>query len=131
MGWITDLLKEIPSAARYKSELEQLETANAVLQSKLKAAEEKIRNLEKQLSDRHSQHLDETAVQILACIADHPECTTETLAQHLGLHLEKIRYYRDELTQHSYVDYGFTGMDEEYYQLTPKSRKALNDRQLL
>ena len=25
MGWIADLLKEIPSAARYKSELEAIE----------------------------------------------------------------------------------------------------------
>lgn len=33
MGWIADLLKEIPSAARYKSELEAMETENASLKS--------------------------------------------------------------------------------------------------
>lgn len=138
MGWITDLLKEIPSAARYKAELEQLasehgilKSENAVLQSKLKAAEEKIRNLEEQLSDRHSQHLNETAVQILLFVVDSPDCTTETLAQHLELRPEKIRYYRDELTQHRYLDYGLTWDDREYYQLTPKGRKMLNDKQLL
>jgi DNA-binding MarR family transcriptional regulator len=138
MGWITDLLKEIPSAARYKSELEQLESEhgilkseNTVLQSQLKAAEEKIRNLEEQLSDQHSQYLDETAVKILTFIAHYPDCTTETLAQHLGLHSEKVLYYRDELTQQGYFNHGLTWDDQEYYQLTPKGRKILNDRQLL
>ncbi|OGP51311.1 MAG: hypothetical protein A2Y79_03810 [Deltaproteobacteria bacterium RBG_13_43_22] len=60
MGWIADLLKEIPSAARYKFELEQLEnenlslkTENGVLQAKLLAAEEKIKELEKRISDSH------------------------------------------------------------------------------
>ena len=32
MGWIADLLKEIPSAARYKAELETMEKENGLLQ---------------------------------------------------------------------------------------------------
>ena len=65
MGWIADLLKEIPSAARYKFELEQLasehsvlKSENGVLQTKLLAAEEKIQRLEKKIKDfHHSQPL--------------------------------------------------------------------------
>ena len=35
MGWIADLLSEIPSAARYKIQLEQLETENVVLKEQV------------------------------------------------------------------------------------------------
>ena len=35
MGWITDLLKEIPSAARYKSELEAMEKENTTLKAQI------------------------------------------------------------------------------------------------
>jgi len=45
MGWLADLLKEIPSAARYKAELEQLTSEHAALKeenTKLKAALEAI-----------------------------------------------------------------------------------------
>lgn len=31
MGWLADLLKEIPSAARYKAELEELAAEHAAL----------------------------------------------------------------------------------------------------
>ena len=33
MGWLADLLKEIPSAARYKSELEELASEHDALKS--------------------------------------------------------------------------------------------------
>ncbi|MGD9162747.1 MAG: hypothetical protein PVG39_30355 [Desulfobacteraceae bacterium] len=52
MGWIADLLSEIPSAAKYKIQLEQLSTENESLKAKLEACEknldranEEIRNL--------------------------------------------------------------------------------------
>lgn len=62
MGWVADLLKEIPSAARYKSDLEKLASdhevlksenvalkdENTTLKSELHAAKEEIRNLEEQ-----------------------------------------------------------------------------------
>lgn len=35
MGWIADLLSEIPSAARYKIQLEQLETENVTLKEQV------------------------------------------------------------------------------------------------
>lgn len=52
MGWIADLLKEVPSAARYKAELDKLasdcdavKSENAALKSRLQAVEEENRNL--------------------------------------------------------------------------------------
>jgi DNA-binding MarR family transcriptional regulator len=138
MGWITDLLKEIPSAARYKAELEKLEaehsilkSENTVLQSKLKTAEEKIGALEQKLSDRHTQDLPEIEVQMLTFIADTTDCTTDDLATHLRVSPQKILRHKDRLVELRYVDYGLTALDEEYYQLTPESRKLLDDKGIL
>lgn len=54
MGWLTDLLKEIPSTALYKSKLEQLASEHAILksenrdlQAKLVEAQKRIEQLEK------------------------------------------------------------------------------------
>jgi len=138
MGWITDLLKEIPSAARYKAELEKLESEysilkseNTVLQSKLQAAEEEIGTLEQKLSDRHNQDLPEIEVQMLTFIADTADCTTDDLAAHLEVSPQKILRHKDRLVELHYLDYGLTAMDEEYYQLTPEGRKLLDDKGLL
>ena len=46
MGWISDLLKEIPSAARYKSELEAMEKKNAELKSEVAMLREEIQRRE-------------------------------------------------------------------------------------
>ena len=70
MGWIADLLKEIPSAARYKSELEALATKaeNADVASQQREAEYaagiqtlqgQICSLEEQLASQHRQHAGE------------------------------------------------------------------------
>lgn len=48
MGWVADLLKEIPSAARYKSELEAMEKENITLKAEiavLKAENENLRQV--------------------------------------------------------------------------------------
>ena len=58
MGWLADLLKEIPSAARYRTELEKLTSEHKSLESKLTAAEAKIRELEGKLSARQGKRLD-------------------------------------------------------------------------
>jgi len=120
-GEITDL----------KKKYSLLETENQNLRLDLGKAKEQIRDLEEQLSNRHSEALDKIATQILLLVADHPDCTTEALAHHLKLHPEKVLYYRDELTQQGYLDYGLTWDDQEYYQLTPKGRKTLSNSQLL
>ena len=61
MGWIADLLQEIPSAARYKSELEALaakeknnETLIENLQSEVADQRKEIERLKKELEDCRS-----------------------------------------------------------------------------
>jgi hypothetical protein len=51
MGWITDLLKEIPSAARYKSELEQMESENERLRHQVKVLESENSKLKQKVAE--------------------------------------------------------------------------------
>lgn len=52
MGWIADLLKEIPSAARYKSELEAMERENAQLKQKVSVLESENKDLRQEIQRR-------------------------------------------------------------------------------
>lgn len=113
MGWIADLLKEIPSAARYKSELEQLESEHeiaqrkiadleaekSILQTKLTTAEEKIRNLEEQLSTRSGDRLEPLKERILNLLVSRPHLTSPLIAQELKTNPETIKFHLEEMKQ--------------------------------
>lgn len=113
MGWIADLLKEIPSAARYKAELEQLESEHevaqrkitdleaekTVLQAKLAAAEEKIGNLEAQLSTGSGDRLEAIKERILCLLVSRPHLTSPLIAQELQTNPETIKFHLEELKQ--------------------------------
>lgn len=79
MGWIADLLKEIPSAARYKSELEAMEKENAALKAKVSVLEAENVNLRQEIQRRddivqkeksHGSHLEEVREKILIFVAN-------------------------------------------------------------
>lgn len=53
MGWIADLLKEIPSAARYKAELEAMEKENVLLKQKVSSLESDNKNLRQEIQRRN------------------------------------------------------------------------------
>ena len=75
MGWIADLLKEIPSAARYKSELEAMEKENASLKSEVTKLRQELQRrddiVEKEKS--HSDRLEEVKEKILVALTQHEE----------------------------------------------------------
>ena len=53
MGWIADLLKEIPSAARYKAELETMEKENILLKQQVRSLEFDNKNLRQEIQRRN------------------------------------------------------------------------------
>jgi predicted HTH transcriptional regulator len=107
MGWIADLLKEIPSAARYKSELETMEKSLAECQLAKKQLESENVNLRQEIQRRddviqteksHGSRLDEVREKILLTVAQNEDATTQKIAQISGVteliaefHLEELR----------------------------------------
>lgn len=137
MGWVADLLKEIPSAARYKAELEEMASENETLLSKLKAAEEKIRDLEAQLlpplrdgTDRDFTDEQLNTLQEVANSEDGLFANEETAAR-LQLHPQRLKHVMEGLEErkllsplHNYV-YGTS------WRLTKAGRAFLVESGLL
>jgi len=137
VGWIADLLKEIPSAARYKSDLEVLESEhaalkseNAVLQSKIEAAQEKVRQLEKEIQG-DTGNLPEIREKFLSALA-HGALDTNDLAKQLGIGTEAVRFHAEEMVESKLIEGpSRPGMGLEFWSLEQKGRKYLMARGLL
>ena len=106
MGWIADLLQEIPSAARYKSELEamekkvvSLEAENANLRQEIQRRDDAIQK-EKSQSDR----LEEVREKLLQLLASQTRrITASQAAQALKIGEQLATYHLTEMEKNHLV----------------------------
>lgn len=106
MGLIADLLKEIPSAARYKAELEAMEKENVSLKSQISILRAENDNLQEEIRRRddivkekesHDKRLDDVKHNLLALLAQGSKSEEEITAaaglsaQALCFHIEDHR----------------------------------------
>lgn len=101
MGLIADLLKEIPSAARYKAELESMEKKVVALESENKALREEIQRRDDviQKERSHGQRLEEIREQMLALIAKQEGITETAIAAELNINSQLARFHLQELSK--------------------------------
>ena len=128
MGWIADLLKEIPSAARYKAELEEMEKENATLKAEKKKLAAEIEASRKQLSELKGQAggLPQDAENILAFIAENERVTAGHVAHALKLSQGVTDMHIEDLMNSNHIDGSFAfGEDPEYY-LAQAGRRYLH-----
>lgn len=106
MGWIADLLKEIPSAARYKSELEAMEKENASLKSEVSKLRQEIQRrddiVEKEKS--HSDRLEEVREKILVALTQHEELEAEQISRLLNIGSQLATFHLEELKNSDMVN---------------------------
>lgn len=104
MGWVADLLKEIPSAARYKAELDALEEENVAIKSQTKILELEISLLRQEIKRRddviqkqesHDNRLGDVKEKILLAIASGIP-TVEKLAGDVCLPEQAIRFHLED-----------------------------------
>lgn len=137
MGWIADLLQEVPSAARYKAELEKLESDhevlkadNAHLRAELDAAKLEIDEL-KQAKEVHGSDRPEIETQMLALIAMHTAMSAGEIAAATGQGTEAAQFHLDELFEARFVKSG-QGQDyETVWGLNHEGRRYLIERGLM
>ena len=117
MGWTADLLKEIPSAARYKSELEAMEKSLSECQLANKKLELDNINLRQEIQRRddviqneksHGERLDEVREKILLAVAKSDDATNQQISQISGAseliatyHLGELRKTKMVSVQHT------------------------------
>jgi DNA-binding transcriptional ArsR family regulator len=106
MGWIADLLKEIPSAARYKAELEAMERENAELNSQIQLCQTEAENLRQEIQRRddiiqkyesHKNLLDEPKLKILKLLFKKSKLQTQQVAQALSMELQIAEFHLTDL----------------------------------
>lgn len=100
MGWIADLLKEIPSAARYKAELESMEKKVIALESENKNLREEIQRRDDVIQRENSpgQRLEEIREKMLALIAKQEGITETAIAAALNITAQLARFHLQELS---------------------------------
>lgn len=105
MGLIADLLKEIPSAARYKAELESMEKKVVALESENKALREEIQQRDDviQKERSHGQRLEEIREQMLALIAKQEGITETAIAAELNINSQLARFHLQELSKSGFA----------------------------
>ena len=133
MGWIADLLKEIPSAARYKAELEEMEKENASLKAANSALKSERDALRKEV-EKHKPgggELSEEAEKVLVFVAGHEYATASQIAQSLSMTKGRVDLHLDDLTTSQHIEASYAvGQEPEYY-LQQTGRRYLNAKGLL
>jgi len=116
MGWIADLLKEIPSAARYKSELEAMERENVQLKTQIQVCQSEVEKLRQEIQRRdnviqkeksHDNLLEEIKVNILLFMSKHEETYVHNIAQSLNVGLQVAQFHLEELQDTDFVNSSF------------------------
>ena len=102
MGWIADLLKEIPSAARYKAELEELEREHAEAKAEVARLQLRVADLESQLrsltpAPGRATTLDPTQQQLLVYVGKNAGATSDAIARACDLNVEVANFHLQEL----------------------------------
>jgi len=133
MGWIADLLQEIPSAARYKVELERMEAENASLKAdntRLAQEVETLRRTEQERRGREAQ-LPQDAERILVYISQNDRAVAPQVAGALHLSAGVVEMHLEDLMESEHINASyFTNGETEYY-LEQPGRRYLHAKELL
>lgn len=120
MGWIVDLLSEVPLSAVLREKVSQLESKytaleaeNKILKSengdlrlKLDDARREIERLKKQAEENLVHGLDRSEIEtrILTLIAAHSALESEQIRASLGQHPETTKFHLDELRKAHFIE---------------------------
>lgn len=149
MGWIADLLSEIPSAARYKIQLEQLETDNVALKeqvntlkSSLDKATEEINRLNlliQGFKEKNQNKYNEVTENVIKLFFNAGrELPVNYISSTLGIDINTALYHFDILLKDNLITQTMAGSesswtgtsDPDMFDLTPEGRKYVIENNL-
>ena len=137
MGWLADLLKEIPSAARYKAELEQLASEHAALKSKnevltsqLEAAQREIKRLSPPSDNKRHSDRPQMEHRILVLLSTVDSMRDDELIRKLGIGQKLADHHVGELVRADMIDTEATYDNHSHWELTNDGLAYLAERGL-
>jgi len=133
MGWIADLLKEIPSAARYKAELETMKEENASLKLQVSDLRQEIqrRDDEVQKEKSHGQRLEEVREKILLLLAKSGGSTVTEISKSINIEVQLAKFHLNELLATEFVHHPAPYAASERWGIEQEGRRYLVSHGLL
>ncbi|AFS53858.1 hypothetical protein [Leptospirillum ferriphilum] len=128
MGWIADLLKEIPSAAKFKADLEDMEKENKNLKEKNQDLMRKLNLAERELEKEKSftNKLDPLADEVLRFLISVDEAQASQIASRLNKSKVIIEMHLSDLNEREHIGVRHVLSEEPIYFLKQKGRKYLH-----
>jgi hypothetical protein len=129
MGWITDLLKEIPSAARYKYELETMEKENTALKAQVDILKTENANLRQEIQRRddviqkekaHDLSLYEIGQKMVFYLKNNPRSSIKEISSSTGIPIQSVRDLLEEYAVNGDAECSFdSATSDPLWTLTP------------
>lgn len=104
---------------------EKLQSENATLRLDLEKAQEKIRNLEEKLVERHGQHLEEIREKLLQLLVAHSEVTSQQIASAIGKSSELVTFHLTEMENAKLVHGSYYAEGETEWSIAQGGRAYL------
>ena len=132
MGFILDIIKDIPVNAVLRDKLQQLEKKYEELEAEntqLKDENQRLKIKVKKLTS--SDELCENEVNILKLLSSRPKADAIIIAGLLGLSLTKTKYYLEKMKKQYVYSHDYTNEKPSQYYLSQKGRAYLVENDLV
>lgn len=121
MGWIADLIQELPVSAALKAKLEKLESEYEQQRADLAKVREENERLKAELAKFQQQGLDEIEIKIITLLAQTGNrVPVQAIAGRLQLHPVRTEHYLNKLVEADYVYVALSMMGPSTYSLSDK-----------
>jgi hypothetical protein len=125
MGWLADILQELPVSAALKAKLEKKEAEYEALKRDHDKLAKENEGLKKQIADQQqSSGLSSEETEIVKVLAQASgDVGAEAIARHFKVHLTRAEHFLNELQAKKIIDaHYYTDGRQEYY-LTRAGKK--------
>lgn len=125
MGWLADVLQELPPSAALRARLEKKEAEYEALKTERDNLIKENAMLKEQVaSAEQGNALSNEETDILAVLAHKSEAVTAAaVANHFGMHLTKAEYFLNELEEKGLITVGRSEDDLATYGLSRDGKK--------
>lgn len=107
------------------------ESKNQGLSLDLKKTQEKIRNLEEELVERHGQRLEEVKEQLLQLLAKRPNVTDAQIAEALHINVQLATFHLTEMENSRLVHADYSTYEDTEWSIAHEGRGYLVRHELL